>query len=137
MTDAKEFTAADGKDFRILFEDRPHYLIANVRGREDSLEVSVAYWQQVLAECRRRRADRVLVVDEIDGEPMGPAFLAQLVARMAGSGLESIRVAFVELVSAHVPLMEHGQILAMEQGFQARVFSRMDDADRWLRFGAT
>ncbi len=130
------FTAADGKTFELRFEDRPFYLYAHVNGESDSLEVSVAYWQLILAQCRTRHALRVLVVDEIAGEPMGADFLHTLVSRMSGSGLEAIRVAFVELVSAHVPLMEHGQILAMEQGFQARVFSRMDDADRWLRFGS-
>jgi len=136
MQDAPQFCAADGKSFRLRFEDRPHYLVAIVSGNEDSLEVSVAYWQRVLAECRTRRAGNLLLVDEIDGPPMQADTLAQLIARFEGTGLEAIRIAFVELVTANVPLMEHGQILAMEKGFQARVFSRMDDADRWLRFGA-
>jgi len=93
-------------------------------------------WQLVLAECRTRHAGNLLLVDEIVGPPMTVDVLAQLIARFEGSGLEAIRIAFVELVTDHVPFMEHGQILAMEKGFQARVFSRMDMADRWLRFGA-
>lgn len=136
MPESERFTAADGNTFLLRFEDRPAYLYAHVSGELDSLEVSLAYWQRILARCQARHVARVLVVDEIAGEPMGADFLDTLVSRMTGSGLEAIRVAFVELVSAHVPMMEHGQILAMEQGFQARVFSRMDDADRWLRFGA-
>lgn len=137
MAAATSFTADDGKTFELRFEDRPFYLYAHVGGEADSLDVTVAYWQRILGECRARRARRVLVVDEIAGEPMSADFLHKLVSRMSGSGLEAIQVAFVELVSAHVPLMEHAQILAMEQGFQARVFSRMDEADRWLRFGST
>jgi len=136
MQDTPRFCAADGKSFQLRFEDRPHYLYALVSGNEDSLAVSIAYWQQVLAECRVRRAGKLLLVDEIVGPPMTAATLGQLIAHFEGTGLEEIRIAFVELVSAHVPAMEHGQILAMEKGFQARVFSRMDDADRWLRFGA-
>jgi hypothetical protein len=77
---------------------------------------------------------RVLVVDEIAGEPTGADLLFTLVSRLVGSGLEAIRIAFFEPVSGHVSMMEHGQSLAMEQGLQARVFSSKADADRWLRF---
>ena len=51
-----------------------------------------------------------------------------------GRGGSSPGRGWVMVRSKH--LTAESLILAMEKGFQARVFSRMDDADRWLRFGA-
>ncbi|KFN42860.1 hypothetical protein [Arenimonas oryziterrae] len=121
--------------YRLHFEQRPNYLYAVVSGPEDSLEITLAYWREIAVECLTRRATRVLVVDELGGTPMPPEQIAELVKNMQGSGMESVQVAFVEPVMAHVPLMEHGEIFAMESGFNARVFSSVNEAERWLRFG--
>ena len=55
---------------------------------------------------------------------------------MAGMGLEQVRIAYVEAHAGHIAEVEFGEILAREQGFDARVFGNEADARIWLRHGA-
>ena len=71
----------------------------------------------------------------MEGEPPPPEQLAQFVQAMVGMGFEGIRVAYVEAHAEQIPAVEFGEILAREQGFDARVFGNEDDARIWLRHG--
>jgi hypothetical protein len=76
----------------------------------------------------------VLVVENISqaGQSID---LERLIDAIVALGFRDIRVAFVDLVEAHMKAMEHGEILARERGIVGRVFGREDDAERWLRHG--
>lgn len=121
--------------FVLRFEQGSGYLYAHVSGPEDSFDITLAYWTAIAAECRRRRVHRVLVVDELEGEPATPTELEERVRSLHGTGLENVRVAFVEPVDAHLAQMEHAEILAREQGFLIRVFNSLTNAEIWLRHG--
>ena len=121
--------------FALRFEQRSGYLYAHVSGPQDSFEITLAYWTAITAECRRRGARQVLVLDELAGEPATHEELEARVRSLHGTGLEDVRVAFVEPVDAHVAQMEHAEILAREQGFRIRVFTNITDAEIWLRHG--
>jgi hypothetical protein len=125
-----------GHRFNVLYENRPGYLFAKIDGPQDSLEISLAYWRELAMECQRRNAKRLLVVDQLQGEPLGLKAIEALIIGWIGTGLELIQMAFVELDSVNVAFMEHGQIFATEKGFTARVFTEFDEAERWLRYGS-
>jgi hypothetical protein len=121
--------------FVLEFRDRPDYLFVRVTGVNGTLETTVAYWLAIAAEVRERRPARLLIRDDMLGEPPPPAELEKFVAAMAGQGFEGVRVAYVEADGEQVAQVEHGEILAREQGFDARVFGNEHLAELWLRYG--
>lgn len=104
-------------------------------GVNGSLEATIAYWQAIAAEVRRVSPATLLVIDDMDGEPPPPEQLQVFVAAMAGQGFEGLRIAYVEAHDEQVPQVEVAEILAREQGFNARVFSDEASAAVWLRHG--
>lgn len=126
-----------GPAFHIDYERDGELLRAHVTGINGSLETTLAYWKALAAELQRDpRPKSLLVVDDMEGEPPPPEQLAQFVQAMVGMGFEGVRVAYVEAHAEQIPAVEFGEILAREQGFDARVFGNEDDARIWLRHGA-
>ena len=121
--------------FTLEYAERPGYLFVRVTGVNGSLETTVAYWLAIAAEVRARRPAQVMIKDEMLGEPPPPGEIQQFIAAMAGQGFEGVRVAYVEADGDQVPQVEHGEIYAREQGFDARVFGNELQADLWLRYG--
>jgi hypothetical protein len=75
-----------------------------------------------------------LVVENI-AEAGEPIELERLIDAVVALGFHDIRVAFVDLIEAHLKAMEYGEILARERDIVGRVFGREDEAERWLRHG--
>lgn len=125
----------DGKTVELHLEQRRQYLQAIVHGPENSLASSIAYWAVLAEECERRPETRLLVIDHLDGPAMQAEEMEKLVGHFADSILTRVRIAFVEPVAVHLPQMEHGQILAQELGYEARVFGTQHDAEHWLVYG--
>ena len=124
-----------GQPFQLHFTDRGDYLFATVKGDQDSAEITLAYWRELAAECVRRGAPRLLVCDDLHGEPATPEDFSRLSAALRGSGLERVRIAFHEPVSANLRLVEHGELAFREAGFTLRVFGSEREAELWLRYG--
>lgn len=122
-------------DISLVFEDRPDYLYAAVSGPRDSQEISQAYWTLVAAECQRRKARKLLVVENL-GDFEGERNMTFTVDYLFALGMDKLQVAFVvgrvELMAA----MEHGEILALERGANGRVFGSVAMAERWLKHGS-
>jgi hypothetical protein len=122
--------------FTLEYAERPGYLFVRVTGVNGSLETTVAYWLAIAAEVRARKPAQVMIKDEMLGEPPPPGEIQQFIAAMAGQGFEGVRVAYVEADGEQVAQVEHGEIYAREQGFDARVFGNELLADLWLRHGS-
>lgn len=123
--------------FRIDYSREGELLRAHVTGVNGTLETTLAYWMALAAELQRDPTPKaLLVVDDMEGEPPPPEQLEQFVGAMVGMGFEDVRVAYVEAHAQQIPEVEYGEILAREQGFDARVFGNEVDARIWLRHGA-
>jgi hypothetical protein len=122
--------------FTLDYVERAGYLFVRVTGVNGSLQTTVAYWLAIAAEVRVRKPARLLIKDEMLGEPPPPAEIQQFIAAMAGQGFEGVRVAYVEADGEQVAQVEHGEIYAREQGFDARVFGSEQQAELWLRYGS-
>ncbi|MBB5206629.1 hypothetical protein [Chiayiivirga flava] len=123
-----------GDGFVLRFSWHGDHLRAQVDGEHDTYEISLAYWMLVAQECARRQATRVLVVENI-AQQGDDVDLPKLIDAIIALGFRDIRVAFVDLVEAHMKAMEHGEILARERHITGRVFAHEHDAVRWLRHG--
>ncbi|WP_460453315.1 hypothetical protein [Arenimonas aestuarii] len=122
-------------DIRLVFEDRADYLYAAVTGPRDSQEISMAYWRQIAVECERRKARKLMVVENL-GDYEGERNLARTVDYLFDLGMDKLQIAFVVGRIELVAHMEHGEILALERGANGRVFGSSSVAERWLRHGA-
>lgn len=118
--------------FQLKLEERHGYLYAEVTGDSDSLEITLAFWQAIAEACRHRKARCLLVMDRL-GEFHGERDMPGMVAAIIAFGFGNIRIAYVNGTVSDLPLLEHGAILAQEQGVNGRVFSGFEDAELWLR----
>lgn len=123
----------DGPGFRICFDDEPEYLRAYVFDGTDSLEVSIAMWRMLIEECTRRGAARLLVLEDLRDTVDLPG-IEQVIEAIAAMSVSALRVAFVELRD-DIQGAEFGEILCIERGIDARVFSHEAEARRWLVYG--
>ena len=121
--------------YELDFLDRGDYLFAKIKGEQDSPEITLAYWCDIARECARRGTARLLVCDDLQGQPATPQDFAQLTEALRGSGMEHVRIAFHEPVSANLRLVEHGELAFREAGFTLRVFGSEREAELWLRYG--
>lgn len=131
-----ETQRVEGPGFTIELEVRPGFLRALVRGSEDTLAVSTAYWTRIGAECRRRGASAVLVVEDLPPWPdAGPGVFDAVTDAMAAAGFRDIRCAFVDL-HEEVEANEFGMMIGADKGLTSMIFSNESYAERWLRFGS-
>lgn len=121
--------------FRIDYQRQGSLLRAHVTGVNGTLETTLACWMALAEEVCRDRPRNLLVVDDMDGDPPPPEQLVEFVQAMVGIGFEGVRVAYVEAHAKQIPQVEVAEILAREQGFDARVFGQEADAAIWLRHG--
>ena len=119
------------RPFQIDFSRHPAGLRVHVTG-VNSLDNTVAYWLAIAAEVRERPRP-VLLVDELQGEPLAADDWLKLVVSMAGQGLEHLRIAHVK--PQGLDSVEYCEIYAKDAGFDARVFTDEAAAALWLRYG--
>lgn len=124
-----------GHSWYLRFEDRGDYLYAAVDGPEDSPDITIAYWRELNAECRRRGTRRLLVCDHLRGEPAGIEDFQRLIDALDDHELRKVRIAFHEPVSEHLRLVEYGELIFREAGYTLRVFGSEREAEVWLRYG--
>lgn len=121
-------------DIRLVFEDRPGFLLASVTGPRDSRAISLAYWSAIATEATLRGARKLMVVENL-GDHEDGRDLPALVDALIAMGLDRYQVAFVVSRVELLAAMEHGAILAMERGANGRVFASTATAEHWLRHG--
>ncbi|HEY4555135.1 MAG TPA: hypothetical protein VIG68_01685 [Lysobacter sp.] len=124
-----------GDGFSVRIERQDGYLRAHVFGGRDSLEVSIAMWTLIAAQCRRLGERRLLVVEDLESA-LDVGEVEQLVEAVIDLGFRGMQVAFVDLRQTS-GATEHGEILAVERGVSARVFSSERAARNWLHLGDT
>jgi hypothetical protein len=122
----------------------PPFLIRSSRHRsqlrvhvigESTLDNTIAYWQAILAEVEKKPAEQILLIDELQGEPLTESEWLSLVRNMSNHGLEQIRIAHVK--PHGLQRIEYCEIFARDAGFNSRVFDNEHAAGIWLRYGET
>ncbi|MEO8802532.1 MAG: hypothetical protein ABI304_05455 [Rudaea sp.] len=121
--------------WRLRFEDRDDYLYAEVSGPEDSMQISLAYWRAIEAECERRKTTRLLVCDRLRGQPSSQTDSEEIANALGGGIFANMRIAFHEPVAEHLRFLEYGEMAVREVGVTMRVFPSDKEAEVWLRYG--
>ena len=126
---------AQGEGFDIYFTWFGDYLLARVEGPHDSLAITVGYWTQVVAECKRRGAQRLLVLENLLKESMDGHSSQEIFDAIYTLGFDGVKIAFVDRNEVRWAEQEHISLLAREHGIVARMFTQQRDAVTWLRHG--
>ena len=121
--------------FQIDYQASPGALSARITGAKGSIDITLGYWQAIGAEVVRLHPSMLLVIDEMQGEPLSTEQMQKLVDTMTWEGFEQMRVAYVATPGRQMARVEVAEILARERGFNVRVFSNETDARLWLRYG--
>ena len=122
----------EGPGFRIRYDDEPSYLRAHVFGGTDSVQVSVAMWRMLAAECSAVGATRLLVLEDL-ASTVEVQDIGAVVEGIAQAGMARTRTAFVELRD-DVQGSELGEILLQERGITCRTFANEAEARHWLLY---
>lgn len=130
--------ATQGRRYDLRFQQRAGCLRAEVQGGATSLELATDYWREVAAECHRRKAKRLLVVENLVGRsPDREDLMPLLIERFRALELRGVRIAFVKHDTQDLALAEFGGLLARDLGWTVQVFADEARAQLWLRHGAT
>jgi hypothetical protein len=78
-------------DYGLVFQDRGDYLRVVITGARDSFDISLAYWNEIAAECERRGARALLVSDELPGEPIPPQDQERVIEALRESYMQHAR----------------------------------------------
>ena len=119
-------------DLRIEVTPMEDGLRVSVRGTEN-LENTMHYWNQIAEAIRPGVAKYLLLVDELQGQPLTESQWLHLVVSMQGTGIEQLRIAHVKPLG--LQQVEYCEIFARDAGIEAKVFEDEILADIWLRYG--
>lgn len=118
--------------WRLDFSSHVAGLRAHLTGRGALPEVK-ACWREIAAEVRERTTASLLLVDELEGDPLGADEWKALVEELKGRGFGSVRIAHVK--PRGLQKIEYCEIYAREAGLDAHVFVDERAASLWLRYG--
>lgn len=127
-------TKSDSKSsqaYRINFEMRPQYLYAYVSGMRDSVEISLNYWREIAEECKRRKAARVLVEEDIM-QPVSKLETYQIASEIPRMNFKNVLIAFVDRFLEHQEVNQFGEVVASNRGLRVKVFNEVSEAEKWL-----
>lgn len=127
---------AGGGGFDISFRQDAACIIADVGGWIDSAGALIDLFLRSAGELYEANCRKLLVLDRTHGVVPAEADIRHLLATIVGSGLESTRVAYVDVRGTAVGRLEAVEILAREHGFTCRVFDNPQRARIWLDYGA-
>jgi len=118
--------------YQLTIIQKPSYLHAIVTG-QNTRENVAQYLQEVLRECMARECFRVLIEERLEGPRLGVLDVFEIASRGSKNALGKLQaISFVD-VNAEGPLMEFAETVAMNRALPIRVFSKVSDAEEWIR----
>lgn len=119
------------KPYQISFEHRSDYLYVYVTGLHDSYEISIAYWREVAAECKKSNYKKVLIEEDIP-ELVAMGDMYRIASEIPLLGFAGVRLAFVDRYSEQQKDNEFGELVATNRGIYGRIFNNIKEAKKWL-----
>jgi hypothetical protein len=123
--------ASPEKPYQLTLEEQDGFLTAHVRGETDSVATSLAYWNEIADEARRRGYQRMLVLEYF----RNAASLMDVyqVAEQLPEIIHGLTVAFVDAQADQFEANQFGEDVAVNRGAVGRVFRTEEAARDWLR----
>lgn len=119
------------KPYKITFEHRGGYLYACVQGKEDSYEISAAFWTDIAKYCKENSFSKVLVEEDFETDT---SILEkyELVSHGHELGFTGIKIAFIDRNPEQMKGNLFAETVACNRGLFGKVFSNVEEAEKWL-----
>jgi len=119
------------KPYKLTISQKPTYLHAIVTG-QNSKETVMGYLQELRLQCADRGCTRVLIEERLEGPRLGAIDVFEIAEEGSNRAFGSFRtIAYVD-VNAEGDLMKFAETVAVNRFLSVRVFSSVNDAEKWL-----
>jgi hypothetical protein len=123
---------APGSSLQVDIAAHPLGLRVQVRG-EETLANTIAYWRAILLAARTASGTGLLLIDELQGDPLTEAQWLELVVHTDSEQTRALKIAHVK--PRGLQAIEYCELYARANEIDARVFVDEVAAERWLRDG--
>lgn len=114
---------------QVDIDDHPLGLRVHVSG-EESYDNTLAYWREILPRLECAQGNGLLLIDELEGQPMSEGEWLDVVISLEYARLERYRIAHVK--PRGLQDVEYCALFARDAGLVADVFTDEAEAERWL-----
>lgn len=120
-----------GKPYVINFEDGPNYLYALVHGDQYGYEILARFLREIADECRERNVRQVVIEENISATA-SEEDVFRIASELSQLGFSDIRMAYIDRFAEQMELNEYGRKVAEDSGVDVKIFSSLEEADKWL-----
>lgn len=117
------------KPYSIKLEVKEEYLYVIVGGETLSAEIANQYWDEIAEERRKLKKTKILIEKDFTRS----VSLAEMYAMgiNLGNKFKGRTIAFLDRYG-NEDVNDFGQLVAENQGVKLKVFTNVDDAEKWL-----
>lgn len=115
--------------YKILLEDKGEYLYAVVGGEMLTPEIAKMYWDEIAERCSAAGKSKILIEKDFAKSVSAPEMLEMGV--YLGKILAEKKIAFIDR-HINASVNELGKVIARNQGVIMKIFSNIEDAEKWL-----
>ena len=108
------------------------YLHFQVTG-ENILQTVLDYTAEIYQECMRRNCWKVLVAENLQGDPLSMTDIYQVIAQGSEFIKQPMVVAFVDENPRSARNLEFAENVAFNRGLNLRVFDDLQKAEAWIQ----
>ncbi len=119
------------KPYRLTFNPKPQYLHVHVESNTDSYELSIRFWNEIAAECKQNKWKKVLVEEDIP-EDISVAEAFELASELPQIGFFGVKIAFVDHYIEQEEMNKFSEMVAVNRGLNAKIFTNTNEAEKWL-----
>jgi hypothetical protein len=117
--------------YKLTFIQKRTYLHAIVTGL-NSRENVANYLEEILRECKVRDYSQVLIEERLDGPRLSTIEVFQIASEGSARSMGSFKaIAYVD-INAEGNLMKFAEDVAVNRSLPVKVFSSVNDAEKWL-----
>jgi hypothetical protein len=126
---------AGAPPYHVAFRTEPGFLVADVGGWIDGVESIVDLLLRSVEALGVAGRGKLLVLDRTRGVVPPESGMRRLLDALRDSGLENVRIAWVDVRGTAVGRIEVAEILGRERGYDVSVFDNEQRARIWLDYG--
>ena len=119
----------DEKPYTLEIEDRGEYLYAVVSGQKVTPEIALAYWQELIDECKSKNRSKILL-DHNFAEMIEMSEMLKIIGPV-GELLKGRMLAFFDRYG-HYDTPEAGKAILRSMNVKMQIFHDLEKAEKWL-----
>ena len=119
--------------YTLRFEHKKNFLYASVQGKNTAENVSL-YLSEVRMKCLELQCPRVLIEENLEGPGLGTFTIFDVISNASGRVAPfGLRIAYVDSNPEHDAMnLKFAENIAVNRGVIVKVFSNVEEAEKWL-----